>query len=376
MSSLRTLFHSVYLERQLVHAPPAKRILKRLRQEPILIDRLERVFSNERRKPYGMKARARNLIIAEKRGALVKAAPPAYGRQSAAREEHFYFIHAYNCIYACTYCYLQGYFPSPDLVLFINHAAIQKAIDETSSACLTRGGTPYFHSGEFSDSLALSALSGELESYYEFFRARPRIHLELRSKSAAISSLLALPPAANIITSFSLAPQKLVARHDIGTASLKARLAALSKLAARGYPVGVHLDPICASETLIADYRELAQALSSALGRHRDQLRHISLGTLRFAASAWKTLRQQTPFSPLLTQQWTALRGADGKLRYPRPLSKWLIQSVRNELTRAGFANECIYTAMETTSSPPLLPLSPLQTNIQQPSCAAAQQAS
>ncbi len=89
--------------------------------------------------------------------------------------------------------------------------------------------------------------------------------------------------------------------------------------------------------------------------------------------------QSQSAAKPAMFQTTAAIASCSAT----RARSKWLIQSVRNELTRAGFTIECIYTAIETASSPPappllpLPPLSPLQTNIQQPSsCAAAQQTS
>ncbi|MEL6821384.1 MAG: hypothetical protein AAFP70_06475, partial [Calditrichota bacterium] len=107
------MFECLFLEEQVKDNKYAMRILEAFPDVPVRdIRKVEDVFGRVK-KPYLQKRTNLNLFIGRKEGNLVKEAPDAYGLDG---EPHFYFIHAYNCIYECEYCYLQGYFNSPDLV--------------------------------------------------------------------------------------------------------------------------------------------------------------------------------------------------------------------------------------------------------------------
>ena len=175
------------------------------------------------KKPYLQKRDNLNIFIARKSGDLVKEAPPAYGQGD---EKHFYFVHAYNCIYECQYCYLQGYFNSPDLVLFVNYEEIIGEMEKIAN----QYPDAWFHAGEFSDSLALSDLTGELPYLHKFAEKFPNIKIELRTKSVNLREGLKLSPLKNIIYSFSLSPEKTIKEVDLGTPPLKHKIKAISVL--------------------------------------------------------------------------------------------------------------------------------------------------
>ena len=215
-------------------------ILEKL--EPTRITRIEDyqdVFSRVK-VPYLAKRAQRNVIVAVKRGALVREAPPAYGYGSA--DLHYYYIHAYNCVYECEYCYLQGYFSSPDLVLFVNHEEILAEMQRRVTANM--GKTVWFHAGEFSDSLALSHISGELPLYWNFFRENRSARLELRTKSNNLTALRMLKPLPNVTVSFSLSVASQAVLYDREAPSIEARLAAMQRLRDLGFRLAIHFDPI------------------------------------------------------------------------------------------------------------------------------------
>jgi len=217
-------FEKIFLEEHLREHPRAKHIISRFPNAEVkFLNKIEDVFGRVK-KPYLQKRTNLNLFLGEKKGQLIKATPPAYGLTG---DLHYYFIHAYNCIYECNYCYLQGYFQSPDIVLFLNHdeilAEIKKISDDFSIS--HPGRQIWFHAGEYSDSLALSHLTGELPDYFELFRNLPNARLELRTKSVNIKEILKEKPVSNIVTSFSLSPEHRIKSNDLKTPPLKARLA-------------------------------------------------------------------------------------------------------------------------------------------------------
>ncbi|MBC7429357.1 MAG: hypothetical protein H7336_12135 [Bacteriovorax sp.] len=343
------MFEVIYIEKQLLDHPRVLEILKKYPNSLIQkIDKVEDVFGRVK-KPYLQKRTNLNLFLGEKKGQLVKLAPPAYGLSG---EPHYYFVHAYNCIYECNYCYLQGYFHSPDIVLYLNHEEIALEIARVASVyhTLHPKNNIWFHAGEYSDSLALTSLSGELGHYFKLFRNLPYCNLELRTKSVNIRELLKEEPLQNIITSFSLSPAHRVKSNDLKTPPLKNRLEAIRELNANGFPIGIHFDPIIYDDQFIETYEELADQLLDFISA--DKIRYISLGVVRFTKEVYQKVQKNYPESDLLAQEF--VRSFDNKIRYNRPMRLWMLSKVKQQLIDRGVAPERIYLCMEDTELDPM----------------------
>jgi spore photoproduct lyase len=332
------MFEKIFIESNLIDHPKVKNILARFpNTEAQIINKVEDIFGRVK-KPYLQKRETLNLFLGEKKGQLVKVAPNAYGVQG---EPHYYFAQAYNCIYECDYCYLQGYFNSPDIVLFLNHEEIgaeMKRIANSHAPIKT-----WFHAGEFSDSLALSHLSGELDFYFKLFKDVPEAYLELRTKSINIKELLKQSPLPNIITSFSLSPQKRSKKNDLKTPSTERRLKAIAELNAKNFPMAIHFDPIIYDENIIELYSELIQNLSYSIPL--EKIRYISLGVVRFTKDVFHQVQVNYPESDLLHHEF--IKSFDNKIRYNRPMRMWILQKIKELLIFNGMTEDQIYFCME-----------------------------
>ncbi len=331
------MFKHIYVENNVLQNPYAQNILSYFKNIPnTQIDKLEDIWGRVK-KPYLQKRDNLNLFIGNKKGQLIKKTPAAYGTSSG---EHYYFIHAYNCIYECEYCYLQGYFHTPDIVLFVNHDEIiqqmQQIVDESKQEV-------WFHAGEFSDSLALAHITGELALYWKFFKKNPKAKLELRTKSVNIKPILGLEPLKNIIVSFSLSPENAVKTYDKKTPSLKARLKAIAELSQSHYRIGIHFDPIIFSENTYEDYKTLLTQLIDKLDL--EQLEYLSLGVVRFPKNIYSQVEKNYPDSKLLAQEFTT--STEGMVKYPRPMRLNLLKKIKNLCQENGIQEELIYFCME-----------------------------
>lgn len=344
------MFERIYIEKSLQKDPSTLlKIEKTINRFPtasiFYIDNYRDVFGKFY-KPYLAKRDHLWLFLAHKKGELVKPTPPAYGTKSG---KHFYFVHAYNCIYECQYCYLQGYFHSPDIVLFLNHGEILQNIEET--ILLHREQHPkeeiWFHAGEYSDSLALSDLSGELAEFFELFKKYPEAKLELRTKSIKIQELLTLPALPNIFVSFSLSSERNTREIDIRTPKLDLKLKAISKLANHGYYLGLHFDPIVYNESFDQDYYQLVNEIGLVLTREQieRQLAYISIGVVRFTKDVHSKVTKNYPDSTMFSYEM--IKSFDGKMRYPKPLRFHLMEKVKTWLKTIGVREEIIYLCME-----------------------------
>lgn len=329
------MWNEVYLEEKISSHPRALSILEKVKKTPIVIPRYDD-FWGRSKKPYLQKRDSLNLFLARKEGQLLKLAPDAYGK---AGEPHYYFIHAYNCIYECQYCYLQGYFNTPDIVLFINHEEIIAEMENVLK--LYPGKKVWFHAGEFSDSLALTHLTGELELYHEFCQKYPDAIIELRTKSVNTRELEKLIPLPNLIVSFSLSPEEIAKKVDLKTPAAKNRIQALKKLSDLGWIVAAHFDPIIYDDK----FRENYLALLSDLGPYNEKLAYLSLGVVRFTKDVYRETERNYPDS--LIHAGPMVKSFDGKVRYHRPMRMWILNSVKDLAIKSGAKLERIYLCME-----------------------------
>jgi spore photoproduct lyase len=330
------LINKIFLESELTNNPHAQKILSHFKQcEVQTIDNYQDYWGRVK-KPYLEKRENLNLFIAQKKGQLIKRAPDAYGTNTG---EHYYYIHAYNCIYECEYCYLQGHFHTPDLVLFVNH---QDIIQEMEKLSLNKNEI-WFHAGEFSDSLALAHVTGELSLYHDFLQRNPNAKIELRTKSANVGQLLELAPLENLITTFSLSPEKTAKAFDHKTPSVKARLKAMKKLTDQKYPIGIHFDPIVHTDDFKQSYLELIQTLKQQIDI--DCIQYISLGVVRFTQEVFHQFKQNYPKSSLhLSEMVTSF---DHKVRYPHPIRMWMMNHIKQLLIDIQIPEHKIYLCME-----------------------------
>jgi spore photoproduct lyase len=330
------MWNKVYVENALLDHQRTQKILSKVGKDPIVLESYDEIWGQSK-KPYLHKRDSLNLFIAQKKGQLLKLAPDAYGQ---AGEPHYYFIHAYNCIYECQYCYLQGYFNTPDIVLFINHEEI---ISEMQKALDSHDSNVWFHAGEFSDSLALTHLTGELELYHEFCKKNPRALIELRTKSVNTKELLSLGPLENFIVSFSLAPQKIARSVDLKTPSTQARLKTMQELKQLGYKLAAHFDPIVYQENFREDYAQLLSEMENlGLTTH---LQYLSLGVVRFTKDVYREVERNYPESLIHTTPM--IKSFDNKVRYHHPMRMWMMNSIKELALSAGVASQGIYLCME-----------------------------
>jgi len=329
-------FGRIFFETQVKNNAVTERILSRYSNIPrVQIAKVEDVFGKVR-KPYLHKRTGLNLFIGRKEGSLVKEAPDAYGLSNG---RHFYFIYAHNCIYECEYCYLQGYFDSPDIVLFVNY---EEMLNEMSRLCkMYAEETVWFHAGEFSDSLALGHLTGEWPWLWRLASENSNARLELRTKSANVTCILDLEPVENIMVSYSLSPQSQIENHDRKTPSLPARLRAIEKLVKRGFQIAIHLDPVIID--YVDDYPALVSKLAGLIPP--EQMAYISIGVVRFTPKVHKEVMANYGQSQMLAADFVS--SFDHKLRYHRPIRLKILRQIQRFCFDNGIAEEKVYLCME-----------------------------
>lgn len=279
----------------------------------------------------------RILMIRPFQGRLVKACPGTANHICCG----YQIINVMtNCPMDCSYCILQGYLNNPCVTVYPDFTRIFHEIEEIIA------GQPHrlyrFGTGELGDSLVLDHIVGFAAAAITFFAAGKNAILELKTKSANVEHLLSLDHRGKTVVSWSLNTPRVIEEEEHLAATLHERLAAARRLTEAGYPVGFHFDPLILYPGWEADY----QGVVDLLFAHIDPalIRWISLGGLRFPPSLKKVAQRRFPRTGIFTGE--LVPGADGKLRYLKPLRVELYRKMVSWL-RAYDERLFIYLCME-----------------------------
>jgi spore photoproduct lyase len=246
----------------------------------------------------------------------------------------------FGCPFDCSYCFLQCYANFPGIMLPANLDDFFAQFDKFYKKLRhpIRIGT-----GEFCDSLALDTITGYTKALIPYFRDK-RVLFELKTKSACIENILNIEASPNIIISWSLNPQEIIAKEEHATATLAQRLEAARRVQEKGYGIAFHFDPIIHCEGWQDLYKEVIEEIYRAV---KPPFAWISLGTLRSHRDLKTIVEQRFTQSSIFRGE--LLLGDDKKLRYP----KFLREEIYSNMTawlRKHEEQTPLYLCMEDSS--------------------------
>ncbi|MFP4213143.1 MAG: radical SAM protein [Desulfohalobiaceae bacterium] len=246
-----------------------------------------------------------------------------------------------NCPLECSYCILQGYFQDSLLKVWANQedlfAQLQEAL-RLYPARRFRLGT-----GEFTDSLALEAVTGYTRDLLEFLQDKPRVCLELKTKIVDLSWMQAVKQPERVLPAWSLNSVRIQKEHEPGSASLEERLQAASECAACGFRVCLHFDPLVMYPGWEEDYRQSVEMIFDYL-RPRD-IAYLSLGSLRCMPDLRQRIQARGQGRFLFGAEY--IKGLDGKLRLVRPQRVRQLKFMAEQLQARGLTRQ-VYLCMES----------------------------
>ncbi len=216
---------------------------------------------------------------------------------------HFYYISSVmNCVYDCEYCYLQGMYPSANLVVFVNLQEEFRQVEQQ-----LKRHPVYLCISFDTDLLALEPLLGYVRRWIAFTREHKDLTVEIRTKSANYRHIADIPPLDRVILAWSLSPQEIVQRYEHKTASLQARLDNVALAAQDGWKIRLCFDPIIYQKNWEAAYGQLIQQTFQVVPAQR--ILDVSVGTFRVAKDALKRMRKSRMDSALLQYPYTLCGG-------------------------------------------------------------------
>ena len=317
------MIDQIYLEAAVADHPRARAIMGRFPAAAIAeCGRYTEIF-NRKAQNFRLQKRKPALILAQKFKNHLLPSPPEY---AIGGERNYYFSHMLNCLYDCRYCFLQGMHRSAHYVVFVNYEDFIAAIEEKIEAAGQQ--TAHFFSGYDCDSLALEPVTHFVREFLPVFEGRPRALLELRTKSAQIRSLLAREPLPNCVVAYSFTPAEIASALERKAPPVAKRIAALQRLQARGWPVGLRFDPLIHQEGARSQYQALFAQVFARIDAAT--LHSVSLGSFRLPRPYYKTLSRLHPEEALFA---SPLGETDkGVITYRKPLRDELLSFCRDAL--------------------------------------------
>ena len=323
------------MEQEILNHP---RTLALLEQFPnatrILITHYKDIF-NRSNQNMALQSSQKKLIIAANHGQLIFPGAPVC--QDFGNQHFYYTSNVMNCIYDCEYCYLQGMYPSSNLVVFVN---IEDTFFELEQ--LLAKHSVYLCISYDTDLLALDGMLNFLKSWITFALQHSNLTLEVRTKSANRYALQQLPVCKQVIYAWTLSPQSITQQYEHKTPSLNLRLQSIKEAIQLGHRVRLCLDPLLLVQNAVPLYKELITTVFQTISS--DQIEDVSIGVFRISKDYLKQMRKQRPSSPLTQYPYVQ---SQGYCHYDEKTTAQLLTPVIKQLEQY-ISSERIFVWSET----------------------------
>lgn len=295
-------FSHIYIEKEAENYPDTALVLARYpHAERIRINDYKTVF-NRRNQRFQFQKRSMKLILAVKKDGFLY--------QASDQVQNFDHRHAYynslilNCIYNCDYCYLQGMYPSANVVVFVNGGDFF-AITKKQLAV----HPIYLCISYDTDLLAFEPIVPFCSRWIEFASREPNLTIEIRTKSANYRSIAHLKPSANVILAWTVSPQSIIDSYEKETPSLNGRLRAIQSALNDGWRVRLCFDPVIRTADWDQIYTDCVDEIFNFIPA--DKIHDVSLGVFRMNSEYLQRIQKQRVDSnllyyPLVTKEKTS----------------------------------------------------------------------
>ena len=309
-------FSHIYVEEELLGGEEVQAILKKFPKAKLIPIRHYKDLFNRRKQNRALQEKSRKLILARKEGQRIYPGAPVC--QSFSESSFYYASLLMNCPFHCEYCYLQGMYPSANLVLFLN-------LEDYFSDCrrfIKEKGSLYLCISYDTDLLALEELYPYVERFARFLEEESGLRIEVRTKAGGESLFrrirkmhLSEDAKKRLIFAFTLSPEKIVSEAEHGTAGLTGRLKAVKMAMEEGFTLRLCFDPMLYH----ADWEGLYTALLETVFREipMEKLYDVSVGSFRISESYLKAMTKACGASPYTSFPY---ENTDGYYHYPKEL--------------------------------------------------------
>ena len=290
-------FQHIYVEEAILQSPDVERVLRKFPKAKVIPIRHYKDVFNRKKQGRLAQSRSRKLILAKKEGQRLYDGAVVCQDFS---ESHFcYTSLLMNCPFHCAYCYLQGMYPSSNLVMFLN-------LEDYFSDCrkwIAEKGSLYLCISYDTDLLAMEGIYPYVEEFARFLNQENALRIEVRTKAGGEGlwrKMQKLPLSSDarkrMIFAFTLSPEEIIEEAEEGSARLSSRIFAIQKALEEGYLVRLCFDPMIYHPRWKELYGDLLQEVFEKIPM--EQIHDCSVGSFRISESYLKAMGKALPNSP------------------------------------------------------------------------------
>ena len=228
--------------------------------------------------------------------------------QDGGYKNFYYNTPMLNCLYNCSYCFLQGMYPSANIVVFVNQIDMQDAVKSEIVKREYKDQPLMLSISYNTDLLAFENILPITSDWIQFAKKKSNLNLEIRTKSALYHSIKDIKPSDQILLAWTLSPDIIVKKYELNTPPLSKRISAIKSALGDGWKVRLCFDPILYYDGWEEDYLELFNEVKSSLVL--DQVSDITVGVFRMGNDYFNRIRKSKPTSGLFYENYN---NCDGK---------------------------------------------------------------
>jgi len=249
----------------------------------------------------------------------------------------------FGCPYDCAYCFLQGYQNVAGIILPAN---IETFLTDDKILPVKNNlfDNARVGSGEWTDSLVFDDITLFSNNIVNFFRKRPNVDFEFKTKSVNIDNLLRLGGSKNIVVAWSVNSEQMIKENEYLTPNLQTRLYAAKKCTETGFSTAFHFDPVILYDGCEQGYETTVDTIFDFIDEK--YIKWISIGSFRMSTEIKKIIENRFPDNKILNGE-LLLYGT--KLRY---IEKQRIDIYKTIVKRIKkYSNKVkVYLCMENSS--------------------------
>ena len=309
-------FSHIYIEEALLRERECLRVLERFPKAVYIPIRHYKDVFNRKKQNRSLQEKSRKLILARKEGQRIYKGAPVCQDFS---EAHFYYSSLLmNCPFHCAYCYLQGMYPSANLVLFLN-------LNDYFTDCralLSEKGSLYLCISYDTDLIAMEEVYPYVERFLSFLEEEKKLLIEARTKAGGEGffrriETLSVPEDVKrrMIFAFTLSPVEIVEEAEQGSAGLMGRIVAVKRAIEEGFRVRLCFDPMIYHTDWKNIYRRFLDLVFREIPS--EKVYDISVGSFRISESYLKAMERACPDSP---HTFFPYENTNGFYHYPKVL--------------------------------------------------------
>lgn len=330
-NSKKGLFNIIYVEEAAFKYPLTKELLQKYADCTVITIRHYKDVFNRTNQHFLIQKQHQALILAVKDAPFLYKGPEVC--QNFGYSNFYYTSFLLNCIYDCEYCYLQGMYPSANIVAFVNIEDFKNEMLNVISK------EPVFLAASYdTDLIAFHNILPYLDYFYDFFTRQSNIFVEIRTKSANEAFYKNHILLNNLIVAFTLSPEEVVEKYEKYTPSLKARIKTVQTAIKQGFKVRICLDPIFINTEVDALYEPFYKYIFTQIDPNK--IVDIGYGFFRMSKDFFKRIEKQHIGSKLFSEDYSII---DNVVSYEKELQE-KIKSKHYEILTQYIEKEKIFS--------------------------------